>query len=326
VPENLQLNHIARLKGKFPGVLIGFSTHEEPENTGAVAMAYALGAAIFERHVGVATDEYKLNAYSSDYDEVVAWIRSLKAAFDMLGYGPRCSSDKEDADLHRFKRGVYLRRNVAKGSPVTRDDVGFAFPNVDGQLVANDMSKYNAFVAKKNLTAGSPLLREDTSVRYIRNLIQGHVQELVAMVKDSNIIIGDDVPLEISHHYGIDNFEEYGLSMLTIMNTGDYCKKYLISLPGQKHPTQWHEEKKETFIVLYGTVCVNLGVGDVWYDIGDVIHIEPRMTHKFVGGPEGCIIEEISTTHHVNDSFYTDPDVAKNLNRKTFVDYWRNVK
>ena len=39
--------------------------------------------------------------------------------------------------------------------------------------------------------------------------------------------------------------------MITILNR-EYCKKYIFLFPGQKHPEQYHNQKDETFILLYG--------------------------------------------------------------------------
>jgi len=38
----------------------------------------------------------------------------------------------------------------------------------------------------------------------------------------------------------------------------------------------------------------------------------------------GCVMEEISSTHHKNDSFYTDDSINQNTNRKTILTYWMN--
>ncbi|MSO54544.1 MAG: sialic acid synthase, partial [Rhodospirillales bacterium] len=51
-----QLHQIDSLIRRYPGRTIGWSTHEDPNDTVPVAVAYAKGARIFERHVGVATD------------------------------------------------------------------------------------------------------------------------------------------------------------------------------------------------------------------------------------------------------------------------------
>ena len=37
----------------------------------------------------------------------------------------------------------------------------------------------------------------------------------------------------------------------------------------------------------------------------------------------GIIIEEISSTHFVNDSFYTDKKIMQNKDRKTLLTHWR---
>jgi quercetin dioxygenase-like cupin family protein len=108
--------------------------------------------------------------------------------------------------------------------------------------------------------------------------------------------------------------------MLTIVNR-DYCKKLLISLPGQKHPEQFHKQKEETFHVLYGSIELELD-GQVRTCIpGDVITIEPETRHAFLS-KDGAVIEEISSTHYKDDSFYTDEKIATNKNRKTLLSHW----
>jgi N-acetylneuraminate synthase len=36
----------------------------------------------------------------------------------------------------------------------------------------------------------------------------------------------------------------------------------------------------------------------------------------------GVVFEEISSTHDKNDSYYTDPAIAQNTHRKTWLTYW----
>ncbi len=36
----------------------------------------------------------------------------------------------------------------------------------------------------------------------------------------------------------------------------------------------------------------------------------------------GAMIEEVSSSYSTNDSFYSDPAISANKNRKTFVTYW----
>jgi len=43
--------------------------------------------------------------------------------------------------------------------------------------------------------------------------------------------------------------------------------------------------------------------------------------HKFKT-ESGAVIEEISTTHDRNDSFYTDTAIMENKQRKSLLTYW----
>jgi D-lyxose ketol-isomerase len=60
-----------------------------------------------------------------------------------------------------------------------------------------------------------------------------------------------EAEIELSHHYGIERFREFGAILITCYNN-EYAKKILIQLPRQKHPYHFHKEKKETFQLLWG--------------------------------------------------------------------------
>ena len=61
--EHRQLNQIELIRRRHPATVVGFSTHEAPDDLEPVAVAVAKGAEILERHVGVAADGVTLNAY-----------------------------------------------------------------------------------------------------------------------------------------------------------------------------------------------------------------------------------------------------------------------
>ena len=105
--------------------------------------------------------------------------------------------------------------------------------------------------------------------------------------------------------------------MITLVNR-DYCKKILICLPNQVHPEQYHLKKEETFNIIYG--CLELTLDNVVKKLypGEIITILPGQRHLFVS-KDGAVLEEISSTHIKNDSYYTDPKITQNLNRKSFV-------
>ena len=145
-------------------------------------------------------------------------------------------------------------------------------------------------------------------------------KKIKMLIEESRIVLPGGVDLELSHHYGMDRFPEIGLTMITVVNR-DYCKKILVSLPGQLHPEQYHEKKEETFHVLYGEVELSLNGVTENFGPGDVINIEPEVRHSFISHT-GAVIEEISSTHFKDDSYYTDDAINKNTNRKTLLTYW----
>src|SRR5579862_9514808 len=142
--QNLQLNQIQLLKSRYPEMEVGYSTHEPPDNVDAVKVAIGMGATMFEKHVGVETATVKLNAYSANPDQVKRWLESAAAAYAMCGIKDRQRdfSQAESDGLRALQRGVFVRRDLPAGTRIGPEDVFYAIPTVDGQIVANDMSKY----------------------------------------------------------------------------------------------------------------------------------------------------------------------------------------
>ena len=93
-------------------------------------------------------------------------------------------------------------------------------------------------------------------------------------------------------------------------------------LPGQSHPEQYQKMKKETFHVIHGAATLVLDGVSSNIKTSDVVTIEPGVRHSFAT-ETCCVIEEISSTHFVDDSYYTDESIALNENRKTFVKFWK---
>ena len=108
--------------------------------------------------------------------------------------------------------------------------------------------------------------------------------------------------------------------MINVINR-NYCKKLLVILPGQLHPEQYHKQKEETFHILYGKIVLELDGKSRTCVRGDVITILPKVRHSF-SSEFGAVIEEISTTHYEDDSYYSDQAIMKNKQRKTLLTYW----
>ncbi|ODR36037.1 N-acetylneuraminate synthase family protein [Eisenbergiella tayi] len=317
--ENLQLNQIDYYKHEFPGHDIGFSTHENPNNMEPIKIAIAKGASIFEKHVGIQTEIFPLNSYSANMEQVEKWLLSAQRTYSICGIsGQRyIPQEKELQDLQALQRGVFARRNLLPGESLLKDNIFFAFPSQQGQLLAKDISKYN-FISLKNksIDKNSSIMLTDIHIENDSDKIGEIVKEIIRLLKKSNIVIPGGSKCEISHHFGIDKFNETGVAMIDCVNR-EYCKKILVVLPGQSHPFHYHKRKEETFIVIYGEIEVTVNEKSQLYHRGDTVVVEREVNHSFTS-KTGCVFEEISTTHYVDDSFY-EQNVEFVKPRKTVV-------
>jgi sialic acid synthase SpsE/quercetin dioxygenase-like cupin family protein len=320
--ENLQLNQIDLLRMRYPEIPIGYSTHESPDNIDAVKIAAGKGAAIFERHVGVKTEKYDLNTYSSSPAQISAWLKSAEDAFKMCGIpGERYEgTDKERSDLRGLQRGVFVKGPVKKGEKISFANTFRAIPNVEQQIVANEMSKYIEYTADRDFDANAPVLRTNVTTANLRDKVLKIVNQVKNILVESRVALPNRMEMEISHHYGIDKFEEWGATIINCINR-EYCKKLIILLPGQNHPIHYHSKKEETFHVLFGDMSVHLDGEDKMCKTGELVIVERGKKHSF-SSEKGAIFEEISTTHYKDDSFYDDSNVINNKNRKTALTFW----
>ncbi len=320
--EELQLNQIDLLKNRYPQIAVGFSTHEEPDNIDSIKMAIAKGAQVFERHVSVKTEKYGINAYSSTPTQIKAWLDSAREAYAICGVkGGRYPITKNERDdLAGLKRGVFAKSPVKAEDKLLKENVFFAIPATRGQLLANDISKYSSYIFKKDLKPKEPVLIKDLKISNLREKVLKIIKELKEIILKSHIALPERIDLELSHHYGIDKFREWGAAILNCINR-EYCKKLIILLPGQRHPYHNHIKKEETFHVLYGSMEILIGKEHKTLKAGDMLTVERKTGHSF-SSKDGVIFEEVSTTHYKEDSFYKDNKISKNKDRKTQMTFY----
>lgn len=320
--DKLQLNQIDLLRARYPQFPIGFSTHEAPTAVDPVKLAVAKGAVIFEKHVGLATDKYKLNEYSASPEHVKTWLTAAKEAFDLCGTpsGRYTFSTGELSSLRQLRRGVFAKKAIPKGEKVTAENSFLAIPTQDGQITANDLSKYTLWTAIEDIPAGQPVRLPAVRRNDVRAKVHDAVTKVKSILKESRTTIPGQLDLELSHHYGIDKFDEYGIAMLTYVNR-DYCKKVIVVLPNQQHPEQWHKVKEETFHLVWGDLTVKIDGVERTCKPGDIVLVERGARHWFTS-KGGAVIEELSSTHQGADSFYTDETIMRNKDRKTFLTHW----
>lgn len=320
--EDLEMNQIDFFRKRYPEIPVGFSTHESPDAVLPAAIAVAKGACVLERHVGLATESYSLNAYSSSPEQAVAWLQSAQQAYRMCGVQDqrRMISAKEAADLRGLQRGAYAACPITAGEKITMDKLVFAIPNEPGQFVANDLSKYLHLTANTAIPQGAPIRQELVTAEDVRKDVVKIVRDLCDLIKTSGVQLANRMDLELSHHYGLDKFYEIGCTIITCVNR-EYCKKILLVLPGQKNPTHLHRRKEETFYVLYGELEITLGDEKKVYHAGESVVVERGVPHEF-SSTTGAVFEEISSTHFPNDSFYSDTAIAEPAARKTYMTFY----
>lgn len=320
--DMLELNQIDIFKTRYPDVTIGYSTHEDPSDYDGIKIAVAKGAEIFEKHVGVKTEEYGINGYSATPDQILEWLKAAKKTYEICGAvdSPRVFSEKEVTDLRGLKRGVFAKTPLTAGTKLDMSNTYFAIPNIEGQVLANDFSKYTDYILKKDVGENQPVMFDDTTHQDNREEILDIVKDIRALLIDSKIHLPNKMDFEISHHYGISEFRNWGATIINCINR-EYCKKLVILLPGQKHPIHKHVKKEETFHVLYGEVDISINGEEKTYNAGDMILIKRGAKHSF-SSESGGIFEEISTPHYKDDSYYDDKKILENQNRKTYMTYW----
>ena len=325
-PDNdLELNQISFLKNRYPNIKIGYSTHENPNNLVPIKLAYSLGARSFERHIGIETEKYKLNGYSSNPEQFEKWILSYKNTKKLLGASNKKPiSKKENETLNSLSRGVYAKQDIENENILTSKNIYFSFPLKENQISSNNFEDLK-FISSKMIKKDDPILLDsienDINFEYESN-IKAIMLQFKSMLKKSKTYINKDAEIELSHHYGLNRFREFGCLIITCFNY-DYAKKLILLLPRQKHPYHFHKKKEETFQILHGDLEAEIDGNPIKLRNGDICTVKVDRWHKFQTS-NGVIFEEISTKHHNDDSYFNDPKIASvdRSVRKTSLKNW----
>jgi len=163
----LQLNQIDFLKHRYPGHVIGLSTHEYHDWHSSMLIAYAKGARTFERHIDIKTDDKPFSPYCSTPEQVAEWFQAFHKAREMCG-APGTekapSTQKEIDYLTSLVRGVYAKHDLPIGHVLTPDDYYLAIPLQKGQLSCREL--LNDQVLAKKIKADAPLTIDSVESLY----------------------------------------------------------------------------------------------------------------------------------------------------------------
>lgn len=310
------LSRITRLQNRYPDIEIGFSTHESPLNKSLAPYAVAMGSAILEKHVGVETKEIKLNGYSLNKEQMSTVIDEVQH-FLISSTG---KSVEQDFTLKQLKRGVYLRKALKRGDTIAIEDLYFALPVVEGQADASMVdSCEGGYVRRRDNVVGktllqdmplnSPLMLESTKNKYFDKKLIDLKFKVDKLLKEAQVSITKDDKVEVSCHYGLEEINTTGAIIIDKVNR-EFCKKIIVQLPGQRHPVHHHLRKEEAFELLHGDCVLVLNQKEINLKLGKPVVIPRKVDHSF-HTKNGCVLEEISTTHFQGDSIYQDPKINK---------------
>jgi len=319
--HDLMMNRIDDLIAAFPGYKIGFSTHEHPNSYLPVQLAMAKGVAFFEKHVDVESKKYKMNKYSANPDQVRSWLKAYSKAKEMCDLEKRSKiRERELENIYSLKRAIFAKSDIKAGSVIRREEVFFAIPPQESQLLAEQFED-KILKAIKDISINDPI-----NPHCVERLDgpDGEIAQIITKTFDlltkSGIKLPKKYTLEISHHYGVDSFEKHGAVLINLLNRA-YCKKYLIMFKAQIHPAHHHEDRSESLCLIHGQVDIKLNGNKQPMEVGEFIDIDNQCVHEFIAKADS-IIEEISTTYHRKGSVYKDASINEKAmhERKIFID------
>lgn len=297
------LNRIDLLRRSLPGFEIGYSTHEDPSSLKSAPIMAGKNVNLFEKHINIKSEKYSINKYSAEIGDLEKWLNELMEYRSMCSISEieKVNSEQKNSLIH-LKRGVFY-------NPEANRNIFFAIPKKEGQLDVSDVD--HDFVCKDKLVLNSALIKDshgigqDLTLNSVAEKLLFRVNELL---NAKNVRLPGEFELELSHHYGIENFDKTGVIILNILNKS-YCKKYLVFLGGQNHPEHYHE-REESLKLISGRVDISIEGKLDEMVVDNYYHVPSNKKHHFVSH-EDSILEEISTFDHGKGSIYTDQSITE---------------
>lgn len=164
----LELNQIDYLKDRYPGHVIGLSSHEYHDWSASMHISYAKGARTWERHIDINYNNVPVSPYCSLPEQIDIWFKAFHKAKEMSGGSSkmrRIITQDEIIYLDQLVRGIYLKRDLPKGYEIGHEsfekDFQLAVPLLKGQLSTREI--INGIQLNKSLSKDAPLTIHDIS-------------------------------------------------------------------------------------------------------------------------------------------------------------------
>lgn len=169
--HQLEMNQIDYLVNRYPGHVIGFSSHEYHDWTSSMHISYAKGVRTWERHIDIEYDNVPVSPYCSLPEQVDTWFKAFHKAQEMCGGSSsqrRVIPTEEVKYLDALVRGIYARRDLPAGyelqSSTFNEDFRLAVPLLKGQLSTREI--VNGMKLTASVSENSPLTIGDIDGPY----------------------------------------------------------------------------------------------------------------------------------------------------------------
>ncbi|WP_338467468.1 N-acetylneuraminate synthase family protein [Novosphingobium sp. ZN18A2] len=177
--SDLELNQIDYLQARYPGVVVGLSTHECRDWHDSILIAYAKGARTFERHIDIDHEGVPVSAYCTKPEQAEVWFRAFNKAKEMCGGSGAQRREVPAGEreyLDALVRGVYAKRALPAGHKLTEEDVYFTVPLLKGQISTREFE--GGEVLKAPVQADGAVQLGAIDAHYVNN------PELLRLVPD----------------------------------------------------------------------------------------------------------------------------------------------
>lgn len=167
--NELELDQIDYLKSKYPDLIIGLSTHEYHDWHSSMYISYAKGVRTWERHIDIPYPENHEQKQVSNYcslpHQIDEWFKAYNKAIVMCGTSSdvrRVVDEKESNYLESLYRGLYIKRDLKKGTRIELDHIYSAIPyQKEIDHITSRQYFDNDFILKHDIKKDSPLTKND---------------------------------------------------------------------------------------------------------------------------------------------------------------------